>query len=859
MFWTPAHLENKSGVALRFEDELISYHQLARRVRQRQGELGESRRLVAIAAGNHPEPIITYLACLAGGHVAILNTADSDPEKEPSEIDNLYRPDSAMRKNASGVWQLAHLRKEPLGGLHPNLALLLSTSGSTGSPKLVRLSRRNIESNATAIVDYLKLTEADAAATVLPWSYCYGLSVLNTHFSVGGTVLLTDLSLADPCFWKLAESSRVTNISGVPYSFQVLEQNNFTPERLPSLRLLTQAGGKLQPGLVTKFAEMCADSNREFFVMYGQSEATARMAYLKPSLVADHPDCVGQAIPGGRLQLEEDDDLPPGQGELVYSGPNVMMGYALQRSDLSLAKTTWTLHTGDIAERTEQGLFRVVGRRSRIAKPFGLRIDLDRLGQSLQETCDEVVCVESSNGIGIITTSSATATEGIVKLAADITGLPQSSFTVSHVSRIPRLANGKIDFKKAGNLVTVNGPGVHDSALADSDVAGILAAVLRKPKVAPSDSFVSLGGDSLSYVAATAALQQRLGKLPVGWQRMSVDQLESLRLTPETPAGQTRKVPVRLETTAILRALAIVLVVGSHIGVIDIRGGAHLLLALAGFGLAKFLLTDADRRHRCRQILRSTWRVVSISLLWLIPVVLLSSEYGPSVLFVNNFFGPAEQAPEWRYWFLEALVYVLISVALLLWIPAVDRWERRWPFAFPLMLAGIGSAVALITAGAEGPTSMYTPVAVFWLFAAGWALERAVTKQQKAFVLLGVLVVGAAFFNRPDRVAVVVLGLTLAVTVTSLRVPRVVAPIITSIAAASLMIYLTHYQIYPLLGDYGWAALVVSLAAGVVIWKALEHAQRAWPRARKNLSFGHSQSQKETTNPAQVKKPLVVR
>ncbi len=848
-----------SGVALQFGDHSITYPELARRVRQRQQELGNIRRLVEIEAGHNPEPIITYLACLSGGHVALLVAPHEDQSDSPSDIERIYQPDSVVRADESYSWKLEHIRRDPLGGLHQDLAVLLSTSGSTGSPKLVRLSHRNLESNASAICRYLKLNESDTAATVLPWSYCYGLSVLNTHLTVGGTIVLTELSLADPCFWDLAKDNGITNISGVPYSFEVLDQNGFTPEQLPSLRILTQAGGKLKPALVTKFAQLCAQSSRQLFVMYGQSEATARIAYLQPRLAADHPDCVGQAIPGGRLKLEPSDDLPPDQGELVYSGPNVMMGYALQRGDLNAAKTTWILRTGDVAEKTEQGLFRIVGRRSRIAKPFGLRIDLDRLEQSLQETYGEITCVETPTGIGVVTTNSPAAAEHLVTTACETTGLPHSSFTVSSVAQLPRLTNGKIDYTATRDLFTQNQTDDTVASSRDSDTAAILASILRKPAVQPSDSFVSLGGDSLSYVAATAALQQRLGTLPAGWQHMSVQELEDLRTNSIDPAAKKRRVPVRLETTSVLRALAVVLIVGSHIGVFDIRGGAHLLLALAGFGFAKFLLSDSNRRRRVRRMFHSTWRIVGISVLWLVPVVLLSTEYGPSVVFLNNLLGPAGEAPEWRYWFLEALVYVMIAVAILMYIPLADRWEKRWPFAFPLVLAGLGSIVAILVAGPQGPTSMYTPIVVFWLFSAGWALERAATVQQKAVVLLGVIAVGAMFFNRPDRVAVVAAGLALAVTFTSLRVPRTVAPIITNIAAASLVIYLTHYQIYPLFDDYGWAALVISLVAGVLIWKAFEQIQRSWPTKTKIGALDVVQSRKEAKSPTQPGSQLVLR
>lgn len=835
-FWAPTQLAQHPGTALRCGDVAISYRELARRVAQRVADLGRIRRLVAIEAGNDPEPLITYLACLAGGHVALL-VASSGTSRD---IECTYQPDSVMRRDYEGNWQLQTIRDQPLGGLSADLAVLLSTSGSTGSPKLVRLSMENLASNAGAISDFLTLTDHDVAATVLPWSYCYGLSVINTHVLSGGTLVLTDLSLADPCFWQLAQSTGVTNLSGVPYSFELLDQAGFDPQQLPSLRLLTQAGGRLAPELVTQFASLCARNQCDFFVMYGQSEATARIAYLDPSEASRHPDCIGRVIPGGSLKLEQDEELPNGQGELVYSGPNVMLGYAETRSDLARESMPPVLHTGDIAEITSNGLYRIVGRKSRFAKPFGLRIDLQRLEDRINEASGGVVCVEQPGGIGILVSNAASRRDDIIHRAATNTGLPQSAFSVAYVDELPRLTSDKIDYATAAATCAATPIAPADPLTPNANVATILSRVLGVPDVAPQDSFVSLGGDSLSYVAASAALQKRLGDLPPGWQRMSVQQLTAQLPEFADTAAPRRRSWIRMDTGIVLRAVAIVLIVGSHIGVFDVRGGAHLLLALAGFGVARFVLADPQRRVRTRRILRTTTRIVTISLLWLVPLTVLSSEYGPSVLFANNLFGPAGEAPEWRYWFLETLVYLMIGVALLLRVPILDRWEHRWPSAFPIALTGLGAVVALVTAAPSGPASMYTPAVGLWLFAAGWAVERAPNLHCRLAIIIGVLAVGTGFFNRPDRVGVVVVGLVLVASFSSVRVPRLLAPVMTALAGASLVIYLTHYQIYPLLGEQRWAALGISLLAGVGVWLMMawlrKHSCALIPALRKSIA-----------------------
>ena len=833
----------RTGTAFVFEEENISYPELSRRVKQRSKELGTLRRVVLIETASHPEPLITYLACVTGGHVALLVGAASPLHAGYSEIEAEYRPDSTMRRNATGSWDLTSNREVPLGELNSELSVLLSTSGSTGSPKMVKLSYDNLESNAQAISQYLSLKTHDVTATLLPWSYCYGLSVINSHLASGAKVVLTDLSVADSCFWDLAVNTKITNISGVPYSFEVMEEKKIKPSQVPSLRLITQAGGRMDPNAVVRFSEMCRESGCDFYVMYGQSEATARIAYLEPALAQTHPDCIGKPIPGGNLWLEPVSDGPAGSSELVYSGPNVMIGYAFERGDLALERQGEVLHTGDLAELTDSGLFRITGRMNRIAKPFGIRVDLDRLERILSNSRDEIACVETPYGLAIIASprdhDTDHADKDILALARNVesaTGLPLSAIRAASIRSIPRLKNGKVDHVKiqemhqASEILAEKSPQPPQNE--PGDAGEILSRILRKSPVSNEDSFVSLAGDSMSYVAVSAALQDRFGALPPGWQRLTVAELNELERAPSR-SFLTR---TRLDVMALLRTIAIVLIAGSHIGAFDLRGGAHLLLALAGFSLAKFHLTEANRHLRTRRIATSAGRIIFISLLWLVPLVILNNSYGPSVMFGINFFGPDGGAPEWRYWFLEALIYAIAVTAALLFLPPVDRLERRWPFALPVFLMVVASLISFLFAAPEGPGTMYTPLVAGWLFAAGWALQRAPDTARRLLILVAVLGVGYFFFNRPDRVAIVVGGLALAAFLMWVPVPRVVAMAATRVAGASLVIYVSHYQIYPLLGDYKWVALVVSLVAGVAMWTCLEMLLRQISLQRDRLS-----------------------
>ncbi len=217
--------------------------------------------------------------------------------------------------------------------------------GSTGSPKLVRLSHENLQANATAIADYLGLRDTDVAATTLPMHYCYGLSVLHSHLAAGAAVYLTEHSVVDPCFWDAVREHRVSSFAAVPYTFDLLDRVGFAEMDLPSLRCVTQAGGRLAPERVRAYAALGRRRGWDLFVMYGQTEATARMAYLPPDLAETSPASIGVPVPGGAFALEPIPELPldPGGhdvevGELVYSGANVMLGYATEPADLALGR-----------------------------------------------------------------------------------------------------------------------------------------------------------------------------------------------------------------------------------------------------------------------------------------------------------------------------------------------------------------------------------------------------------------------------------------------------------------------------------------------------------------------------------------
>jgi acyl-coenzyme A synthetase/AMP-(fatty) acid ligase len=856
----------------------VTYRELADRVEEAARRLGPVRRLVMLRGANELDVVVAYLAALAGGHPLLLVPPDSD------HLAAVYDPDVVVGRDA-GRFRYDERREGTRHDLHPDLALLLSTSGSTGSPKLVRLSQRNLQSNAEAIASYLGIRPSDRAVTSLPLHYCYGLSVVNSHLLRGASVILTDRSVADPEFWDQFRELRATSFAGVPYTFDLLDRVGFDRMDLPSLRYVTQAGGRLAPERVRRYAELGRSRGWDFVVMYGQTEATARMAYLPPHLAAAHPQTVGVPIPGGRFRLAPVPEAPaPDVGELVYEGPNVMLGYAETPADLSLGRTTRELYTGDLARRTPEGLYEIVGRRARFVKVFGLRVDLARVEAALERHgfvagCagpdDELVVVletgttdsggdpdaagagaagTGTDGAGTTGTGAAGAGAGLGRarqVAADAAGVPAHAVRVVAVRRLPRLANGKLDHRALAALAAGKGqrcadgaaghdrPAVADGAAADpatgaaadggsaagddpDELRRLFAEVLGAREVDEDSSFASLGGDSLSYVEMSVRLEQLLGHLPERWHDTPIRELRRL-----TRRGE-RRGPLRrrhasgaasLDTSVALRALSIIMIVGTHANLFALAGGAHLLLAVAGFNVARLHLTDKPRLVRVRNAARGTFRIAAASMVWIALAYLLTDFYSLANVFLLNYVLGSDEGRQWHFWFIETLVYLQLAVVALAAVPAVDRLDRRFPFGFPMLLVVLG----LVTRYELIPgVTLATPLIVGWLFALGWAAARATGTWQRLAVTAAAALTVPGFFDNPRRDAIVIAGVAVLVWVSRVPSVRAVNRVAAVVARSSLYIYLTHWLVYPrLYHDSPLLAVVASLVVGIAYgWAA---------------------------------------
>ena len=778
------------------DDLQLTYTELATRVACCATELGGRRRLILLETRNDVDTLVSYLGALAGNHVVLPVPADSDY----GSVLDVYDPDTVVR---AGVTEFRH---RPRHELHPDLALLLSTSGSTGSPKLVRLSRENLDANAEAIASYLDVRRDDRAATTLPMSYCYGLSVVHTHLLRGAGLILTECSVVDDAFWTSVRRHGATTFAGVPHTFELLDRIGFDEMDLPDLRYLTQAGGRLAPERVQRFAELGSARGWQLFVMYGATEATARMAYLPPELARDHPASIGVPIPGGAFTLEAKDGMPDDVGELVYTGPNVMMGYAHTKSDLALGRVVDQLRTGDIA-RLRDGLYEVVGRSSRFVKLYGLRIDLQRVEARLQADGVDVICTD---GDGLLLVAAANAEDrDVARLAEVASGLPRAAIRVIDVDAAPRLPSGKPDYPAVRELAADRAGAGSDSL----DLRDLFADVLQldPASIDPGQSFVDLGGNSLSYVTMSVRLERALGHLPAGWQSLPLRELQSTS-RPRRWWGAT------LETSVALRATAIVLVAGSHTGLWVLWGGAHILLGVAGYNFGRFCLTPLPRRQRIRH-LRNTIAWIAIpAIVWIAFALVVTNDYtAANLLLADKFLGPEDSMTAGRLWFVEVVVWVLAALALVCWLPIADRWERRRPFAFALAFLALGMALRYDAFGFGLGNEAWFTVLAFWFFAIGWAAAKSSTVWQRLAVTV-VLAIGiVGYFGQPGRETLVFVALTLLIWLPAIRCPSALTVAAGLVAEASLFIYLTHYQVYPLFGEHQLVGVAAAVVVGILV------------------------------------------
>lgn len=699
----------------------LSYADLAGEADRFAATLGSRRMLLLLEMENHSSAVIAFMGALRARVPVVLVPPGDAPGT--GRIVDAFAPELRWSRTG-GLVELA----APRGNLHEDLALALSTSGTTGTTKLVRLSALAIDSNARSIAEYLGLTPSERPITSLPASYCYGMSVINSHLAVGASIVLTEASVVDDTFWELIERHGATSFAGVPYTYELLERTRFVSSPPRTLRSFTQAGGRLAVERVERFGRLARERGQKFFVMYGQTEAAPRISYLPPEELPAHPDCIGRAIPGGRLELVDPETgaAAAGRGELVYRGPNVMMGYATAREDLGRGPELDALRTGDLAEEVEPGLFRVVGRMNRFAKLFGLRVSLDDLESQLAAEGHRAFVVSDDRIVAVFIEGSADR-EAVARTLAARLGLPQTTFSVLTGDRRPVMSSGKTDYPTILRRAQEDRHPAVEARAAERLERGF-AELFPGERLSDADTFAGLGGDSLSYVAATIVVEEALGELPDRWEQLTIGELkERARAAAATPVPRSSR--TQLEGELVARCLAVAVVVFNHSLLpqrwfgFPLLGGTDVLMLLFGFNVMRFQGTRL-LAGRGFDVLKHNFKIFGVPyfalmLLWF----LLKWEFdGTKLLLVSNYWHDSSALG--ILWFFESLLQMTILLALAFSSEAVGRAWRSWVW-LPFAVVAVGAIVKVAAWSVHDPAALghRTPDAMFFLFAAGLALS----------------------------------------------------------------------------------------------------------------------------------------
>lgn len=415
-------------------------------------ETDDYKKLVFLYLDTSLTSISTILTFFNSPHaIALLSCRLQNNLKE--NLETIYKPDIIFDPGRSVVnnFKVGHTKQfqyfiagsSHVKSIAPEVKLLLSTSGTTGSPKFVKLSEENIVANALSIIQYLPISRQDVVPLTLPVYYSYGLSVLTTNCIAGGTIVCSVKDIINPVFWEEFNQYKFSSLSGVPYFYEMLYRLGFTKRHFPSLRYLTQAGGRLAEQFVDHFRRYALESALPFYIMYGQTEATARMSYLPPEDLFLKSGSIGKAIPGGSFEIESY------TSELLFQGPNIFGGYVNDIEDLAAYDKINTLYTGDLARKDEDGYYYIIGRLKRIAKIFGSRINLDETENQLKNRFPDtrlVCCGVEDKAILIVSDNKHIDHKEILTFLQLHLNIHSSAIRFMALNEIPLTENGKTNY-----------------------------------------------------------------------------------------------------------------------------------------------------------------------------------------------------------------------------------------------------------------------------------------------------------------------------------------------------------------------------------------------------------------------------
>ena len=439
-------------------NSFLTYSELDDLVQLRKVDLGEGPGVALLLCQNTVRTVVDYLAALAAKY-AVMPLDEQVDSAALSAIVESYRPEWILGMPPGGSFDdyglsgdsAAFRRILPDNAMvDADLALLLSTSGSTGSPRMVRLTTANLNANTDSIKTSLSIGPGDRAISSMPLHYSYGLSVLNSHLAAGASVVISESGVLDPPFWSAISAHSVTTFAAVPYTFAMLNKLQYTPASTPSISKITQAGGKLDVESTLAWHTLCEENGVEFFVMYGQTEAAPRMTCLASTRLKEKLGSVGLPMSGCDIFIDEvDGNVPAGtQGEIIYRGPNVMLGYASSREDLAGGDVlNGILRTGDLGYLDEDGFLFITGRLKRVAKLFGARVNLDEV-EALMATLGAVAAVGGSDKLHIHHQNVEDQDVKAARKALSRTlKVPAAALVMHYERHFPLMASGKVDYR----------------------------------------------------------------------------------------------------------------------------------------------------------------------------------------------------------------------------------------------------------------------------------------------------------------------------------------------------------------------------------------------------------------------------
>ena len=423
----------------------------------------KEKSLVVIICENSYEIIASYIACIKTNSVIIF-VDQSLSQLNFNKVITTYKPEYIFcRKkklinlnyklvDSFGLFNLLEAKRKEKKKINNNLSILLSTSGTTGSSKFVRISNENLNSNTNQIIESLNINSEHRSITTMPMNYTYGMSIINSHLATGASIVLNNMSFFEKDFWKLLNEKKVTNFGGVPFMYEILERIKFEDKIPKSLKYITQAGGKLTNELFKKVVLLCEKKNLSFISMYGQTEATSRMSYLPWKFAKTKIGSIGKPLKGGNFYIIDKDlnkiKEANQSGQLIYNGKNVSLGYAEKISDLNLGDLNkGKLFTGDLAFKDKEGFYYISGRLKRISKIFGLRINLDEL-ESLINNWGYEIAITSNDEKLFCFFSKNIQKEAMIEEISKNTGIHKIAIEIKILANIPRNSSGKISYRE---------------------------------------------------------------------------------------------------------------------------------------------------------------------------------------------------------------------------------------------------------------------------------------------------------------------------------------------------------------------------------------------------------------------------